>query len=191
MHEEISEEHIFMIEKQVITLKDFDAPGYILDIGGGGEGIIGILKQNVIAIDKRKDELEEAPDGPLKIVMDARELQFLDNVFETVTAFFTFMYIKSPDRAKVFEEIYRVLNPGGSVLIWDVVIPPRRDNTKDIFGVPLEVTVQDNKIKTGYGVRWEGAEQDVDYYRKLAKTVGFTIEAQKEQGQVFHLQLKK
>lgn len=35
MHEEISEEQVFIIEKQVITLKDFDAPGYILDIGGG------------------------------------------------------------------------------------------------------------------------------------------------------------
>jgi ubiquinone/menaquinone biosynthesis C-methylase UbiE len=191
MHEEISEEQIFMIEQQNIICKDFDTPGYILDIGGGGEGIIGILKQNVVAIDKRKDELEEAPDGPLKIVMDARELQFLDNVFETVTAFFTLMYVKNPDRAKVFKEIHRVLKPGGSVLIWDVVIPPRGNNTKKIFDVPVVVTVQDNKIETGYGVTWEGAEQDVGYYKELAKTVGFTVVAQEEQGQVFHLQLKK
>lgn len=40
-------------------------------------------------------------------------------------------------------------------------------------------------------MRWKDAEQDVDYYKKLAKTVGFTVVAQEEQGQVFHLQLKK
>lgn len=37
----------------------------ILDIGGGGEGIIGMRYSNrVISIDTRKDELEEAPTGP-------------------------------------------------------------------------------------------------------------------------------
>lgn len=191
MHEEIPEEQIFMIEQQNIVLENFDAPGYILDIGGGGEGVIGILKQNVVAIDIRKGELEEAPDGPLKIVMDARELQFLDNAFETVTAFFTLMYVKNPDRSQVFKEIYRVLKPGGSVLIWDVVIPPRGNATKYIFGVPVVITVQDKEIKTGYGVRWEDAEQDLSYYKELARKVGFIVAAQDEQGQVFHLQLKK
>jgi len=45
-----------------------------LDIGGGGEGVIGQMKgKQVIAIDPNRRELEEAADGPLKIVMDARE----------------------------------------------------------------------------------------------------------------------
>lgn len=43
--------------------------GKILDIGGGGEGIIGqVLGDKVVTIDKLKEELEEAPEGPLKVV---------------------------------------------------------------------------------------------------------------------------
>ena len=38
--------------------------GHILDIGGGGEGIIGRLYQKqVIAIDHRQEERDEAPGG--------------------------------------------------------------------------------------------------------------------------------
>ena len=38
--------------------------GSILDVGGGGEGIIGRLYgEQVIAIDNCQEELDEAPDG--------------------------------------------------------------------------------------------------------------------------------
>ena len=86
-HKKPIEERYFLFDTQEITVNDFDAAGYILDIGGGGEGIIGILKgESVIAIDLRKEELEEAADGPLKIIMDARDLQFLDSTFNTWAA---------------------------------------------------------------------------------------------------------
>lgn len=40
-----------------------DIKGSILDIGGGGEGIIGqIYRDKVIAIDNCRQELDEAPD---------------------------------------------------------------------------------------------------------------------------------
>ena len=102
------EDRFFIFEQQKVSVHDFEASGYVLDIGGGGEGIIGILKgEQVIAIDPNKRELEEAADGPLKIVMDARDLQFLDGSFETVTAFFTLMYLKSADAYKqVFAEVF-------------------------------------------------------------------------------------
>lgn len=62
--------------------------GGILDIGGGGEGVIGLCYgEKVVAIDLRKDELEQAPDGPLKIVMDAKELSFLEDSFDAVASF--------------------------------------------------------------------------------------------------------
>jgi exopolyphosphatase/guanosine-5'-triphosphate,3'-diphosphate pyrophosphatase len=67
----------------------------VLDIGGGGEGVIGRLKgRDAVAVDIRKEELEEAVDGPLKIIMDARDLKFLDESFHTATAFFSMMYIR-------------------------------------------------------------------------------------------------
>ena len=85
-------------------MADFDCnEGWVLDIGGGGEGIIGILKGNqVIAIDHRKRELEETTNEALKIVMDARELKFLDESFWTATAFFTFLYVHWEDCESIF-----------------------------------------------------------------------------------------
>ena len=38
------EERIFRLEQQTVLIDDFDCQGYILDIGGGGTGIIGLLK---------------------------------------------------------------------------------------------------------------------------------------------------
>ena len=93
-HSKISEDRLYFFHRQEVVLEDFDSPGYILDIGGGGEGVIGLLKGGqVIAIDISKRELEQAPDGPLKIVMDAAELKFLDSSFPVATFFYTLMYI--------------------------------------------------------------------------------------------------
>ncbi|TFG48296.1 MAG: class I SAM-dependent methyltransferase, partial [Anaerolineales bacterium] len=86
-------------------LEKFEHEGFVLDIGGGGEGVIGqLLDKDVVAIDFRKEELLEAADGPLKIIMDARELKFLDDSFQTASAFFSLMYIKKrEDQHKVFD----------------------------------------------------------------------------------------
>ena len=100
------EEDIRFIETQNIDLTDVDLKGRILDIGGGGEGIIGQLKgERVVAIDRRESELKEAPGDYLKIIMDAKELKFLDETFETATAFFTLMYIPLENHQIVFQEI--------------------------------------------------------------------------------------
>lgn len=75
-HKRPSPDQIYRFEKQEVTVHDFDAQGYILAIGGGGEGVIGQLRgQQVIAIDISKRELEGTPPGPLKIIMDARSLR--------------------------------------------------------------------------------------------------------------------
>ena len=62
-------ERLHRYARQTIVLEDFAADGYILDIGGGGEGIIGQLKPaQVVAIDLSARELLGAPAGPLKNV---------------------------------------------------------------------------------------------------------------------------
>ena len=68
--------------------------GNILDIGGGGEGIIGRLyREQVTAIDSRQAELDEAPNVCKKLLMDATALQQEANYFDNVTFFFTFMFM--------------------------------------------------------------------------------------------------
>jgi ubiquinone/menaquinone biosynthesis C-methylase UbiE len=136
----VAQSSTLKFDMQHVTVNDFKANGYILDIGGGGEGTIGRLKgSQVIAIDISKRELEEAPDGPLKIIMDARELHFLDETFNTVTSFFTLMYINGNDHEKVFSEAFRVLKPGGKFLIWDAIIPKDTTSVHDRVIVPLTI----------------------------------------------------
>ncbi len=192
MHNEIPEEKIFFTEMQTVTIQDLDVAGYILDIGGGGEGIIGGLKgSEVIAIDLSRRELEEAPAGPLKIVMDARDLQFLDETFHVATSFFTLLYIEPADRKKVFQEIHRVLKPNGRFLLWDTVIPSQGVEEKEFFAVRLKVTLPREEIQTGYGVPWKDREQDVQYYIDLAEKTGFEVMDREEHDQVYFLELKK
>ena len=186
------EESIFRFEKQVLTIDGFDVQGYILDIGGGGEGVIGQLKgQQVIAIDISKEELEEAPDGPLKIIMDARDLKFLDNTFNTATSFFTMMYIRGSDHEKVFNEVFRVLVSGGRFLIWDNIFLQRPDKKKEFGLVTLRVKLPNKEIAAGYGVRWPEDVHDLSYYVKLAEKVGFKVPTRKEKNHIFFLELHK
>lgn len=75
--------------------------GSILDIGGGGEAVIGqIYKDRVTAIDNRQEELDEAPDCCIKQLMDATELLFPDNSFDNVTFFYTLMYMTEETQRK-------------------------------------------------------------------------------------------
>jgi SAM-dependent methyltransferase len=190
--QKISEDRIFRLEKQVVVVDDFKANGYILDIGGGGEGIIGQLKgAQVVAIDLIKRELESAPPGPLKIVMDARDLKFLDRTFSTATVFFTFMYIQSSDHEKVFNEILRVLAPGGRALIWDVVFPKKKDPKKEFAMLPLTVHLPGKVVNTGYGVHWPDIGQGLPHYLDLAQKTGFKVIKQEENRGWFYLELQK
>ena len=174
-------------DRQDLVVEEFDASGYILDIGGGGEGIIGRMKpRQVVAIDLYQRELLESPPGPLKIVMDATDLKFLDASFDTVTAFFSLMYMKPEIQKKVLAEGYRVLKPGGRWLIWDAVIPTALE--KDTQGVVFRFTFKlpNETVPTGYGTFWPDRPLDVAYYTALAQQAGFRVVTAREQPGAFH-----
>jgi ubiquinone/menaquinone biosynthesis C-methylase UbiE len=191
-HQELKPEQIQRFEQQEVTVPDFEASGFILDIGGGGEGIIGQVKSTqVVAIDLIKRELAEAPPGPLKIVMDATDLKFLDGSFNTVTAFFTLMYVPQPQKQKVFEEAMRVLAPGGRFLIWDAIIPARTDPSKEIVVFPMRIKLPNKTVTTGYGAKWPDTARDAAYYVEIAIKAGFKVAARQESARNFYLELRK
>ncbi len=180
-------------ERQHVVVDGLPTSGTILDIGGGGGGIIGLIAgERVIAIDRLKEELEEAPAGPLKIVMDARDLQFLDSTLQTATSFFTLMYMGNEDHQRVFEEVFRVLAPGGRFLIWDTVLPPRTNEDEDVAIFPVTVELADGEtISNNYGVRWPSEGRDAAYYQQLAEAAGFEVLSRRAVDRHVFIELQK
>lgn len=132
--------------------------GNILDIGGGGEGIIGRLYQSqVTAIDHRQEELDEAPSGFVKIRMDATDLHFPASSFEHVTFFFTLMFMDADVQEKAIKEAARVLIPGGLLHIWDCDI---QYAYPEPFCISLEIQLPSEHISTTYGVRKLGSQNE-------------------------------
>jgi SAM-dependent methyltransferase len=173
-------------DRQDFTVEDFQAAGYVLDIGGGGEGIIGQMKpKQVIAIDLSRRELEEAPPGPLKIVMDATDLKFLNGSFDTATAFFSLMYMRPEIQEKTCAEVFRVLAPGGRWLIWDAVIPRalEPDTRGPIFRFNFHLPGK--LVQTGYGCFWPDRQVDLNHYTRLARQAGFEIAGAAQQPGAF------
>ncbi|MFW9966710.1 MAG: class I SAM-dependent methyltransferase [Candidatus Thorarchaeota archaeon] len=183
---------VYQLPHQEVSLSDFPCDEeWILDIGGGGEGIIGRLKgRQVVAIDRLRPELESIQSDALKLIMDARELQFLENSFGIVTIFFTLMYMSFEDLDTIFSEISRVLMPGGELLIWDVKVevPDGLDSKIKYFIVPLSVTFPDGtRNETGYGAYLRN--QDMESFVAVAAEHGFEVIEQEEHGLVFYARL--
>jgi len=178
------------IAQQIVDLSDVSFEGCILDIGGGGEGVISRHSgQRVVAIDKRKEELEETPDIGLKIVMDACKMGFLDKTFDNVTCFYTLMYMQENEVPQVLREAYRVLKPGGRLWIWDAVIPPVP--TAEVMLVPVEVIISSVLTLTPtYGISWFRG-QTAESICQLCEEIGFTVECCMENGSIFTFILRK
>lgn len=185
-------EKYFTIGPLEIDLAEIEMDGRILDIGGGGEGVIGQFKgEQVIAIDPSKRELEGANESKaLNIIMDAKDLKFLDNTFDSVSTFFTMMYIPLTDHKEIFKEIHRVLKKRGEFFLWDLVIPKRENDEKELYIVLLKIKVHEKLIDSGYGAKWE-KEQDANHFLRLAKEVGFEVLEQKIEEDIFYIKFKK
>jgi len=189
----MDEKRLYRINPQYVDLSGVELGERILDIGGGGEGIIGQLKpDSVISIDPSAEELKEAPCNAIKIVMSAEELKFIDDTFDTVTSFFTLMYIDPEKHAKVASEAYRVLKTGGSFILWDAVIPCRGSQEKDIYVIPLQVKLKEGyTVDTGYGVLWTNRVQDMDYYLEICRKAGFKVAESRADQETFFIRLVK
>ena len=162
--------------------------GSILDIGGGGEAVIGqIYKKRVTAIDNRQEELDEAPNSCLKQLMDATNLLFPDDSFDNVTFFYTLMYMTEETQCKSIYEAARVLKPGKFMYIWDCDICSAYPEP---FIVNLDIKTDNNTIHTTYGIVKMDA-QSSDSIVHILEQAGLKIYSLQEKDGQFHIQCKK
>jgi len=184
---------MYVIRRQVVRAEDvFRDEDLILDLGGGGEGVIGRLRgRQVTAVDLRQDELDGIAAGPIKVVADARALPFPDSSFDAATAFFFLMYVAAADRKIVLKEAHRVLRPGGTLHVWDVRIPASGGRPHKLFVVPVRAELPDRTIRTAYGVPWKGREMSGDRIAQTAREVGFTVTEIAQEGETFRLVLTR
>lgn len=163
--------------------------GPILDLGGGGEGVIGrIYCGQAVAIDNRQEELDEAPDGPKKLLMDAADLAFQDSSFQHVTAFFSFMYMDHTTQAQAISEAARVLRPGGSLHIWDGEI---RNAFPAPFLMELDINAAGAAIHTTYGILKENAFQNAEHFIRICRAAHLKLEEKQEHDGWFYLHFSK
>ena len=190
-HEKENNKDIYFSKLHTVDLTNLKLNGRILDIGGGGEGVIGqFAGPHVIAIDPSERELEEAPGDCLKIIMNAKDLKFLDETFDTITVFFTMMYMQMSDHHQVFKEIYRVLKTKGEVFLWDLTIPDKPKTDKKFYAITLEIDIGDKKIETGYGTRW-GKKFNKQHYKDLGEKAGFKVIEEDTNGETFFIKYIK
>ena len=74
-------------------------------------------------------------------------------------------------------------------MLWDLIIPKNRKN-KRVYAIPIKIQIEDKKIVTGYGTRWN-KEQNLEYFIDLAINVGFNISEQKLEEEYFFLRFGK
>ena len=171
-----------------ISLKK-ELSGSILDIGGGGEGIIGrIYGKGVIAIDNHQEELDEAPESAQKVLMDATKLLFPDESFDHVTSFYTLMYMQKEEQVLALREAARVLRKDGQLHIWDAVI---RVAYPEPYLAELEIDAAGELIHTTYGIVKPDAGQDAAQFISICRSSGFDLLASEENEGFFHLRFKK
>jgi ubiquinone/menaquinone biosynthesis C-methylase UbiE len=160
--------------KQHILIQEIPK-GRVLDIGGGGEGVIAQAGgSGVVAIDKQISEIhearEQAPDTPW-MVADATELPYQSSCFDNATAFFSCMYMPDKVKENVFRETRRVLKKGGEFWIWDVHMAPK----SKVFAIRLQVDLHDmHTVNTVYGVK--AKDQSAASIRSLLQEAGFESE---------------
>ena len=124
--------------------------GRILDVGGGGEGVIGRLyPKQVVAIDNDADELYEAPGDFERLLMDATEMTFPDASFDAATFFYSLMFMTAGEQRAALAEAARVLRPGGRLCVWDCAFDRAYPEP---FSVNLTINLDGEILHTTYGI---------------------------------------
>ena len=162
--------------------------GSILDVGGGGEGVIGHRYGSAVTvIDNCQEELDEVACPCRKLLMDASSLSFADASFDNVTFFYSLMYMNRPVQKAALAEAVRVLKPGGRLLLWDCEITSAYPEP---FLTELDIRWAQERICTTYGIV-KPDPQSMEDFLNLCRGNGLTLLKKKNGGGHFYLEFRK
>jgi ubiquinone/menaquinone biosynthesis C-methylase UbiE len=101
-------------------------------------------------------------------IIDAQELPFSDNSIDLVVCCFGYMFV--PDKQKAFEEVYRVLKPGGQFLFttWDKL----ENNTASFTSRSIAKKYLEDPLPDSYNLATSMSDKAI--IKSLIKDAGFT-----------------
>ncbi|MFX1482754.1 MAG: class I SAM-dependent methyltransferase [Promethearchaeota archaeon] len=163
-------------EVQNIILPRFDSEGVILDIGGGGEGLVSRIEGGrVCAVDIRMSEIREARihGAPSNwIVGDGTQLSIRDSSFDIVTLWFSLGYMRDWDTKRdVLEEARRVLKKDGLISLMCCRIS---ESVNRLVFWTMFTLPDGTQSQTGYGVRGDQG-QTLERVLDLIDKVGLSV----------------
>lgn len=166
----------FKTPVQKIQLPRIENPGHVLDIGGGGEGLVSRIEgTRVIALDLNMNKIRGAMihnPASVWIACDGRQLCIQDSAVENVTLWFSLSYMKDNDTKKtVLEESFRVLRPGGRISILGCHIGCEEERL--VFRAEFQLPDGDVS-KISYAV-YRGQGQTLDGISRMLVESGFDI----------------
>ena len=115
-------------------IKEIAKENYIVDVGGGHPFQKRLAKFRDLFTGKKYLTMDSAPEYGPDVVGDAHSLPFRDSTVGAILSISVFEHLRDPKKAA--EEVYRVLKPGGKLLLYTHFIYPyhaRRGVYSDYF----------------------------------------------------------
>ncbi len=151
----------------------------LLDVGcGGGQSAIRLKKMyphiQITGIDLSTDQIARAQKRAKKSgheihfeVADAQDLQFPDDSFDIVYSFGSAKHW--PDPLKGFGECWRVLKPGGELLIADATSDANLEEIKNFYKISNFPRFLQMPIVRILNMRMFRPAHSVDFYQQIAE----------------------
>lgn len=174
---------------QEISFKRLGGTGPVLDVGGGGEGIVSRIEgSRVCAVDINLNEIREAQiygSSSQWLACSGEFLPFSTAVFETATIWFSLDYMTDwKMKRAVMSEVFRVLRKEGSLSVMSSKIVCHESR----FVLKLRYALPDGSVyQTGYGVKGNQG-QTANRISDIAEQIGFQIANKDDNGHWFHIE---
>jgi ubiquinone/menaquinone biosynthesis C-methylase UbiE len=168
-------ESSFETPVQKIELKHLPRKGWIIDIGGGGEGLVSRIETSrVCAVDINLDRIREAMiHGQVSqwILSDGRMLSVKDERFSAATMWFSLGYVRDwASKTQVMSEVARVLKQSGHISILGAKIVCSEVR----FVLRAHLHLPDGSVsQMSYGMSG-GQNQDIETVTKLLQETGYS-----------------